>query len=680
MLACIDISHMNIKTSLSFLPFPPPFFFPQNTAGSMQVSRRKGIMPSPINISTALTRLLKLTGGEKQATMLRNPDFALLILEANVLMRDQMACKEINTQTLANMAYAVAKLHRPLKGGQQGAANPNPNLNPNGVSSSGAGDAGSGRTVPDADGGAGLLKGIAADLVGLLDGIEAVVLSNRNEDKFKPKELANLMWAFAKCNHGSHDFYMVAAQRALNNARQLEDYQARDLASLVWAFGKAKVHEPALFAAVEVEIANRRGANIVFGQDIANIVAGFAAVQHPAPLLYRLLQTQMLENGGVVLGDFEAVTVVVVAEAFVSAHQGSERLFCALLQRASDIGYQEFTAGHMAQLARSVVHAAPHAEDTSLALEAMRIEVERRPVPKALSPDHLMLLAAFKSVGMGPPKTLVGLAPASGIAEEQAAVLNLKGGEENENASSVPPKPQWNRIRLNVDAIGAASGRGAVRTPPRTRARTPPQPPAPPPCDTLASSSSSASSSPSIVKADAGHGSTSAAAEDDGVEPKMLSTTEAPTAVVDASGEATEQPIEHFNSQERPKHRASDGPKPKRRPRSERRLYQVQQVAAGKMPRNGRNGLAKGVQPNVSRSSKQQGKLEQQLRKLEGIITRRDGIRPTIVMEQMKEPAGGHTMRVMVNGVQVAQASSKKRDKARLDAVNNALNSSLKSN
>ena len=597
-------------------------------APTLQLSRNKGIMPSPINISTALTRLLKLTRGEQQAAILRNPNFATLILEANVLIRDPIACKEVNTQTLANLAYAVARLHRPGTGAA--------------------------------------LKGVAADLAGLLDGIEAVILLNRSEDKFKPKELANVMWAFAKCNHGSRGLYAVAARRALDGARQLEDYQARDFASLVWAFGKAKAHEPELFAAIEAEIASRRGRDLVNGQDIANIVTGFAAVQHPAPLLFRMLQAQMLKGGGEVFGSFEAVTIVVVAEAFVSAHQGSERLFCALLQRASDIGFAEFTAGHMAQLAQAAVRAVGHTDDATLALKAMCTEIEHRPVPKALSPDHIMLLAALNSLGMPPPKTLVGLSPSKvdelkskpttpsqpedGVGEEDSEG-GADGGEdqrvvgEDDEGRSERHRPQWKRIHLDVSTIGAAGASGIAHAERKT---------------SPAASRNAPASAPA------------ARSRDEGNEPRVNATEVEAAAAADGDAEGGSE--DQAEAEAAPsKYRDGSSANPKRRPRAERRRYQAKQLAAGNPPWKG----YKAALPPSSRSVRQRSKLEQQLRKLEGLVTHRDGVRPSIVMEKLNEPFGGHTTRIMLNGKEVSRAHNKKRDVARLNAVNSALQSSF---
>jgi hypothetical protein len=82
-----------------------------------------------------------------------------------------------------------------------------------------------------------------------------------------------------------------------------------------------------LFDAVEHEVVRRRGRDMKHSQDIANMVWGFAAVKHPAPRMFKVLQLQMMAEGCRVLGTFEGQTTAVVAEAYASMQHGSDQLY-----------------------------------------------------------------------------------------------------------------------------------------------------------------------------------------------------------------------------------------------------------------------------------------------------------------------------------------------------------------
>ena len=66
-------------------------------------------------------------------------------------------------------------------------------------------------------------------------------------NEFKPQELANAAWAFAKLGRSDQKLFAALARAA---EQRLVEFNAQDLANMAWAFAKVGQLEEKLFAAL----------------------------------------------------------------------------------------------------------------------------------------------------------------------------------------------------------------------------------------------------------------------------------------------------------------------------------------------------------------------------------------------------------------------------------------------
>ncbi|KAJ1450646.1 hypothetical protein M885DRAFT_42822 [Pelagophyceae sp. CCMP2097] len=89
--------------------------------------------------------------------------------------------------------------------------------------------------------------------------------------EFKPQELANTVWAFAKVGSKSPALFDAVSAESV---RQIGAFKAQELANTVWAFAKSGYEAAALFEAVAAEAPRQIGA--FKPQELTNLVWSFS--------------------------------------------------------------------------------------------------------------------------------------------------------------------------------------------------------------------------------------------------------------------------------------------------------------------------------------------------------------------------------------------------------------------
>jgi hypothetical protein len=310
----------------------------------------------------------------------------------------------------------------------------------------------------------------------------------------------------------------------------------------------------------------------------------------------------------------------------------------------------------------------------------MTVELERRPDPKALSVDHVVLLTALTAVGARHPKTLIGVSVASNVRAPQLAADQV-----------------WSRVDVGPGvsaAVSAANQHGGVHSNVNTAAHDVVEVPPPSQPTAHVAPSGSAGENASVDDDWSDGGSAAAACNADYADVDAAddwsdggsaaaagnadyADVDAADGKVDMGTDGSQVTVE---SPRYPAHPPSLLPFPvpssiatplvsKRRPRSARRKHQLElkECAAAAAAAAGTRGRVGST--HTPPRGKRKEVLASEIRALEGFLTRRNGVRPTIVLEQSKEATGGHSVRVVIDGVEVAKAHSRKRDIARLHAV-----------
>ena len=153
---------------------------------------------------------------------------------------------------------------------------------------------------------------------------EAAVRGGLRE--FKPQELANMAWAFAKAGHKAPPLLDAIATEAVRS--DLRNFKPQELTNTVWAFATAGQEAPALLSAIALEAAPRL---FEFNpQNLANTAWAFAKAGHKAPALLDAIATEAVRSG---LRDFNPQDLANTAWAFATVNQPDEKLFTALSGR-----------------------------------------------------------------------------------------------------------------------------------------------------------------------------------------------------------------------------------------------------------------------------------------------------------------------------------------------------------
>ena len=106
---------------------------------------------------------------------------------------------------------------------------------------------------------------------------------------FKPQELANTAWAFAKADRAAPTLFDAIAREAVRGG--LRDFKPQELSMTAsWAFATAGHAAPVLLDAIATQ-AVRRGLREFNAQDLANVAWAFATAGHAAPTLLDAIAT-----------------------------------------------------------------------------------------------------------------------------------------------------------------------------------------------------------------------------------------------------------------------------------------------------------------------------------------------------------------------------------------------------
>lgn len=163
-------------------------------------------------------------------------------------------------------------------------------------------------------------------------------------DSFRPAQLANTIWAFAKLGLRHEPLLLAAAVRVREKA---SDFNARDVSSMAWSFAKLDVREECLFRALSEQAV---GCIERFdSQGIANLVWGIATVGVRHEQLLDEVATAMATR----TAEFSAQGLVNVACSFgVLEARGSAAFTVALeaIAHEASTRQDEFTARGLADL------------------------------------------------------------------------------------------------------------------------------------------------------------------------------------------------------------------------------------------------------------------------------------------------------------------------------------------
>eukprot|EP00965_Chrysotila_dentata_P189381 6173288-Pleurochrysis_carterae.AAC.2 len=232
---------------------------------------RHGGLYSGINVSATWTRLAKLTRGPTLSL-----DEKLLTLALH--SKSMVERGELNARALANVAYAVARC------------------------------TGKARlyTTP-------LFSAIAD-------------ASTPQAYAFKPQELANTVWAFAKAEHKSAELFDAMARECVN---RVDDLNPQDIANVAWAFATAGRSSPELFEALATTAtALTEHYN---PQDLANTAWAFATAGYFPPYLFDEIASAATAG----IDQFKPQELANMAWAFATGAHEAPSLFDAIAAAAT---------------------------------------------------------------------------------------------------------------------------------------------------------------------------------------------------------------------------------------------------------------------------------------------------------------------------------------------------------
>ena len=205
-------------------------------------------------------------------------------------------------------------------------------------------------------------------------------VAGRSLGGFNPQDLANTAWAFAKAGHAPPALFdAISAEvvrrhlgdfkpQELSNTvrRNLGDFKPQELSNTAWAFATAGHGSPALFEALATEVARRR-LGMFTPQALSNTVWAFQTAAHAAPALFDAISTEATLR----LGDFKPQELSVTAWAYASAAHPSPTLLDAIAAETLRRRLSEFNPQNLSNTAWAFAtsgHAAPELFD-SLAAE-----------------------------------------------------------------------------------------------------------------------------------------------------------------------------------------------------------------------------------------------------------------------------------------------------------------------
>ena len=180
--------------------------------------------------------------------------------------------------------------------------------------------------------------------------------SLRHVGDFKPQEISNTAWAFAKAEHQAPELFAAIAAEVLT--RRLADFNLQGIVNIAWAFAKVEDQAPKLFAAIAAEVPTRRLADFK-PQDIANTAWAFAKVEDQAPELFAAIAAEVRTRR---LADFKPQEIANIAWAFAKAEHPAPELFAAIAAEVRTRRLADFNPQHIANTAwafAKVEHQAP---------------------------------------------------------------------------------------------------------------------------------------------------------------------------------------------------------------------------------------------------------------------------------------------------------------------------------
>ncbi|KAJ1621955.1 hypothetical protein T492DRAFT_1065766, partial [Pavlovales sp. CCMP2436] len=141
--------------------------------------------------------------------------------------------------------------------------------------------------------------------------------------EFKPQEIANTAWAFARAGAMDARFFASAAKYATT---QLHLFKSQEIVNLAWAFATLRIRAPDLFEQIEVEATARLAE--FNPQELGNLAWAFAKAEQKAPRLFEAIAFEAAPR----LHEFKTQELSNTAWAFatVNAKEG----FCTALFEA----------------------------------------------------------------------------------------------------------------------------------------------------------------------------------------------------------------------------------------------------------------------------------------------------------------------------------------------------------
>eukprot|EP00442_Polarella_glacialis_P001551 CAMPEP_0115076790 /NCGR_PEP_ID=MMETSP0227-20121206/16627_1 /TAXON_ID=89957 /ORGANISM="Polarella glacialis, Strain CCMP 1383" /LENGTH=943 /DNA_ID=CAMNT_0002463979 /DNA_START=110 /DNA_END=2939 /DNA_ORIENTATION=+ len=105
--------------------------------------------------------------------------------------------------------------------------------------------------------------------------------------EFKPYEVTNMLWAYAKLGAASACPEILRSSAAILRGRTKGDFKAQCLAVAVWSLSAAKWRDPDLFQSIAEELVGQ--VSTLKPQEISNILLAFAKQKLPHPALFEAL-------------------------------------------------------------------------------------------------------------------------------------------------------------------------------------------------------------------------------------------------------------------------------------------------------------------------------------------------------------------------------------------------------
>eukprot|EP00984_Skeletonema_dohrnii_P001565 scaffold488_cov109-Skeletonema_dohrnii-CCMP3373.AAC.10 len=111
------------------------------------------------------------------------------------------------------------------------------------------------------------------------------IVGLRNLNQFKPQELSNILWAYAKIDDPSPQLFNKVADHIVG-LRNLNNFIPQNMSNIVWANAKVSNSSPQLFNKVANQIVGLRNLNQFKPQELSNILWAYAKIDDPSPQLF----------------------------------------------------------------------------------------------------------------------------------------------------------------------------------------------------------------------------------------------------------------------------------------------------------------------------------------------------------------------------------------------------------